>query len=418
MSAAYGPIKGCQTCGAMALKPVLFLAFLPPVNVMRPVHVPHKEETWLPAELLWCPECTLTQLGYIADPSLVFPPDYPYTSGTTKILRENFANLYVNVQSLMHLTSASFVIDIGSNDGTLLKNFVDGGHRVLGIEPSLAAKLAEEKGVKTMMTFFGTDATDRVLKEYEKADIITAANVFAHILDPNSVTANIVRLLKDDGIFVSESHYLLDLIRGLQYDTIYHEHLRYYSLHSIRYLLERNGCTIFNVERIPTHGGSIRVYSQKGTRFPIDPSVASLLKEEEDAGLTRDTWISDFRRRVTRSKIALHELLAPLVRDGKNIHGIGAPSRASTLVNYVGFGSDMLSAVLEIAGSKKIGFFMPGTDIPVDDEKRLYDEQPDYALLLSWHIADELMPNLKKRGFKGDFIIPLPEPRIVRSSDV
>jgi SAM-dependent methyltransferase len=269
-----------------------------------------------------------------------------------------------------------------------------------------------------MMTFFGTDATDRVLKEYEKADIITAANVFAHILDPNSVTANIVRLLKDDGIFVSESHYLLDLIRGLQYDTIYHEHLRYYSLHSIRYLLERNGCTIFNVERIPTHGGSIRVYSQKGTRFPIDPSVASLLKEEEDAGLTRDTWISDFRRRVTRSKIALHELLAPLVRDGKNIHGIGAPSRASTLVNYVGFGSDMLSAVLEIAGSKKIGFFMPGTDIPVDDEKRLYDEQPDYALLLSWHIADELMPNLKKRGFKGDFIIPLPEPRIVRSSDV
>lgn len=415
---AYGPITGCQTCGEKNLTHVLFLGFLPPVNVMRPVANPHKEEAWLPAELLWCPTCTLTQLGYVADPSLIFPPEYPYTSGTTRILRENFADLYARVQKMTGLTKDSFIVDIGSNDGTLLKNFVDGGHQVLGIEPSLAAKLAEEKGVRSLMTFFGTEATDQVLHDKGQADVITAANVFAHILDANSVTYNIGRLLKDDGIFVSESHYLLGLLETLQYDTIYHEHLRYYSLHSIKALLERNGFTVFKVERIPTHGGSIRVYAQKGKRFDIDASVEDLLTEEVDAGLTSDGWIRDFRARVTASKLALYELLAPLIRDGKTIHGIGAPSRASTLMNYVGLGSDIVSAVLEITGSKKIGFFMPGTDIPVEDEKRLYDDQPDYALLLSWHIADELMPNLKKRGFKGDFIVPLPEPRIVRSRDI
>ena len=188
----YGPVTSCQTCGHTKLESVIFLGLLPSVNVMLPLSQTHDREDWFPAEMLRCPTCTLVQLGYVADPKLIFPPEYPYTSGTTRILRENFADLYQSVRSLMDLGPKHFVVDIGSNDGTLLKNFKDGGHKVLGVEPSLAAKLAEDAGIPTLMTFFGTEATDTVLREHGKADVITAANVFAHILEPNSVVENAI----------------------------------------------------------------------------------------------------------------------------------------------------------------------------------------------------------------------------------
>lgn len=418
MTNLYGPVTACQTCGSTELESVIFLAFLPPVNVMRPIGQAHDQENWFPAEMMRCKHCTLVQLGYTADPALIFPPEYPYTSGTTRILRENFADLYRNVNSIMVLKPEHFVIDIGSNDGTLLGNFKDGGHKVLGIEPSLTSKLAQEKGIETLMTFFGTEATDSVLKSHGQADVITAANVFAHILEPNSVMANIARLLKDDGVFISESHYLLDLIKTLQYDTIYHEHLRYYSLQSIKFLLEKHGFRVFKVQRIPTHGGGIRVYATRNNAYVSDGSVEALLQEEAAAGLTDGSWIAPFREGVIRSKLDLYKLIADLGAAGRKVYGISAPSRASTLVNYVGLDDGMIPCVMEITGSKKIGKYMPGRNIPVLDEKKLYEDQPPYALLLSWHIADELMKNLKKRGYNGDFIIPLPFPRIVKNNEV
>ncbi len=414
----YGPVTACQTCTHAPLTPVLFLGFLPPVNVMRVIGTPHKEEPWFPAELLYCPVCHLVQLGYVADPNVIFPPEYPYTSGTTRILRENFANLQVESTKLMGLTGKEFVIDIGSNDGTLLKNFHGAGHPVLGVEPSLQAKLGEAAGIETMMAFFGPDVAARVLKEKGKATLITAANVFAHILKPNDVVDAIETLLTDDGVFISENHYLLPLLETVQYDTIYHEHLRYYSLHSVKALLERHGFRVFHVTLIPTHGGSIRVYATKSDRYPTDASVAAQLQAEEQAGLTGTQWIETFRKRTLDSKLGLYELIAQLKRDGKEIFGISAPSRASTLVNYTGLDDGVLTCVVEIAGSKKIGKYMPGRNIPVLDEEILYKKQPPYALLLSWHIADELMRNLKKRGYTGDFIIPLPEPKIVRNAEV
>jgi SAM-dependent methyltransferase len=413
----YGPVTSCQTCGSPDLEPVIFLSFLPSVNVMSDADKPHGTEQWFPAEMLRCPKCTLVQLAYVADPSLVFPPEYPYTSGTTKILRENFADLYKNVNGLLNLTSNHFIVDIGSNDGTLLKNFAEGGHKVLGIEPSLMAKLAEQNGVTSLMAFFGTEATDTVLKSHGQADVITAANVFAHILEPNSVVENIARLLKDDGVFISESHYLLDLVKTLQYDTIYHEHLRYYSLQSIKFLLEKHGFTVFKVQRIPTHGGSIRVYASR-KKFDSDGSVEALLKEEDEAGLTGTSWVKPFRDAILQSKLDLYVILKEIQAKGQLVYGISAPSRASTLVNYVGLDDGIMPYVMEIKGSKKIGKFLPGRNIPVIEESKLYEDQPPYALLLSWHIADELMPNLKKRGYKGDFIVPLPTPRIVRNSEV
>lgn len=415
---SYGPVTSCQTCGHAPLESIIFLALLPSVNVMLPLDKPHDQENWFPAELLRCPNCTLVQLGYVADPNLVFPPEYPYTSGTTRILRENFADLYKNVSAVKTLTPESFVIDIGSNDGTLLKNFKEGGHKVLGVEPSLQAKLAESNGVETLMEFFGTESTDKVLKSHGKADVITAANVFAHILEPNSVVENISRLLKDDGIFVSESHYLLGLVKTLQYDTIYHEHLRYYSLRSVKFLLEKHGFRVFKVQQIPTHGGGIRVYATKSDQYQADGSVEALLKEEDDFGLTDGSWAKKFSDDVLTSKLELDRLFADIRKEKGRVYGISAPSRASTLVNYVGLDDGMMPYVLEISGSKKIGKYMPGRHIPVIDEAKLYEDQPEYALLLSWHIATELMANLKKRGYKGDFIVPLPSPHIVRSKDV
>ncbi len=385
---------------------------------MTPLDAERDAERWFPAEVVRCPECTLVQLAYVADPSMIFPPEYPYTSGTTRILRENFADLYANVKALLPLKPESLIVDIGSNDGTLLKNFKEGGHTVLGVEPSLQAKRAEEAGIESIMAFFGDEVTDRVIGSHGHADVVTAANVFAHILDPNAVTANIARLLKDGGVFISESHYLLDLVATLQYDTIYHEHLRYYSLRSIMALLERHGFTVFKVQRIPTHGGSIRVYAAKGAAPASDGSVEALLREEAAAGLDGTSWITSFREQVLHSKLDLHVLLRDVIAQGKQVYAISAPSRASTLVNYVGLDDGMIPCVLEIAGSKKIGKFMPGRNIPVLDEKKLYDDQPAYALLLSWHIAAELMPNLKRRGFRGDFIVPLPTPRIVRNADI
>src|SRR3989338_2065678 len=237
------------------------------------------------------------------------------------------------------------------------------------------------------MTFFGMEATDQVLQSHGKADVITAANVFAHILEPNSVVENIVRLLKDDGVFISESHYLLDLIRTLQYDTIYHEHLRYYSLQSIKFLLEKHGFTVFKVQRIPTHGGSIRVYATRGKKYAVDGSVAEVLKEEEKAGLTGSSWIEGFRKGILDSKLGLYTLLADIKAKGQTVYAISAPSRASTLVNYVGLDDGLIPCVMEIGGAKKIGEYMPGRNIPVLEETKLYDDQLPYALLLSWHIG-------------------------------
>jgi hypothetical protein len=403
-------VEHCQICGAADLKSVLFLGFLPPVNTMAPIGSRPQEQAAYPAEILLCPRCQLVQLGLIVDPAILFPPHYAYTSGTTKILRENFAQLYQEVMDLYPLARTDLVVDVGSNDGTLLSNFQN-AHRVCGIEPTNASGLAVARGIPTLNMFFGREAAERALREHGLAKLLTATNVFAHIENIHEIVECILSLLAPDGIFVSESHYLLSLVETLQYDTIYHEHLRYYSLTSLKNLLESHALEIIHARPIPTHGGSIRVYAaRKGSRR-VSTSVASILRREADA-LSFDR-LMDFKKRVAASKLGLMALLKSLKEQGETIYAIGAPSRASTLVNHVGLDSNILDCVLEISGSYKIDKYMPGTLIPVLEEAKLYSEQPDYALLLSWHIADELIPKLKGKGYSGRFIVPLPEPRIV-----
>ena len=406
-------VDRCQVCGSTDLESVLFLGYLPPVNQMRPIGQRPHEQPAYPAELLRCKRCQLVQLGLIVDPSILFPPEYPYTSGTTRILRDNFAELQRESTSVLELQGTELIVDVGSNDGTLLENFRAAGHPVCGVEPTLMANLANERGVRTIMSFFGPAAAARVVNECGQAHIVTATNVFAHIEGVHEIVESVLAVLNDDGVFVTESHYLMALIETLQYDTIYHEHLRHYSLESIAYLLNMHGLEVIHARRIPTHGGSIRVYATRRGARRVLPSVELLLAQERGAGLLSDR-LTAFRRRVVQSKVELHALLRDLLAKESRIWGVGAPSRASTLINYVGLDREILDCVIEVKGSYKVGKYMPGTLVPVVDEARLFEEQPEFALLLSWHIADELIPKLTQRGFRGRYIVPLPEPRIIR----
>ncbi|MEZ5618800.1 MAG: class I SAM-dependent methyltransferase [Rhodocyclaceae bacterium] len=407
------PLVSCQICSGDKLDSILFIGYIPPVNTMPNIGSVPIEEPAYPLELLRCRSCGLVQIGLEVAPELLFPESYPYLSGSTRILLSNFADLRAEAERLVGLVRDRLVIDIGSNDGTLLSNFHDEGYPVLGIEPSQAGDVAMSRGVDTLKTYFNQETARRVRAERGQAQLITAANVFAHIGDIHSVVDGIVELLAPRGVFVSESHYLLDLVETVQYDTIYHEHLRYYHLGSLMKLLESHGLEVFHVKRIPTHGGSIRVYSARKGEREILPSVASQLAEERDKGLEDGSGLIDFRERVVCSKLDLYELLAPLKRTGARIYGIGAPSRASTLINYTGLDDGILDCVMEVKTSHKIGKYIPGTRIPVLEESKLFSDQPEYALLLSWHIAGELAENLRRNGYKGKFVAPLPVPRIL-----
>ncbi len=402
--------RRCQVCNSEKLEPIIFLGYMPPVNQMHPIGSVPDEQPSYPAQVVSCQNCSLVQLGLTVDPKILFPYEYPYTSSTTKILRDNFAELYQECSKIIKLGKDDLVIDIGSNDGNLLSNFTK--HKVLGITPEEIGKLAIEKGIPTIIDYFTTKVAEQVIKEHGKAKIVTATNVFAHIENINQITEDVVSLLADDGVFISESHYLKPLVETLQYDTVYHEHLRYYSLHSLKFLLEKHGLEVFHAKGIPTHGGSIRVYAARKGTYKAKDTVKKMLDAEKKTILDRKK-LKEFKERVVMSKLELYSLLKDIKAEGKRIYGISAPSRASTLINYVGIDDGIVDAVMEIKGSHKIGRYVPGTLIPVLEESALYEDQPEYALVFSWHIADELIPKIRSKGFKGKFIVPLPRPRIV-----
>ena len=403
-------IECCQLCGHARPEPVLSLGYMPPVNQMAPIGEPARQQPWFPTTLLYCARCELVQLGITVDPVIIFPPEYPYTSGTTKVLRDNFAELYAEASQMLDLRAQDLVVDIGSNDGTLLANFKDGGHRVLGIEPTEVGKIADDRGIPTLMRYFTPDTAAEVKRRHGPASLVSAANCFAHIEDVHAVVEAIVDLLAPDGVFVSESHYLIALLDRLQYDTIYHEHLRYYSVGSLARLLEMHGLEAFHARPIPSHGGSIRVYAGRRGVRPVNDSVARMLAAEPRGEAMRGR-LAAFRDDVVLSKLRLLGMIWDLKEQGARICGISAPSRASTLVNYAGLDEAIIDYVCEVAGSLKIGKCMPGTLIPVVEESRLFSDQPEYAIILSWHIADELVPKLRARGYRGTLITPLPVPR-------
>ncbi len=411
-----GPVAACQSCGSYKLDKVLSLGHLPACNSFHSIEAEPIPEQFYPHDLVKCRECALVQLGYLPHQELMFPSDYPYTSSTTRALRENFADLAVEVSALHPMATEDLVIDIGGNDGNLLSNFV-GKQRVLNVTPEDIGQLGEERGIPHWQAYWDGATADAIVAKHGQAKLITATNVFAHVPDPNGFVEAVLSALSSDGVFVSESHYLGAVISDNQWDTIYGEHARYYSLESLRNLLSRHGLTIAFCRDINSHGGSIRVYA---CRPDYAPKIAERVNSDarfrarmrtEDA--IDESAFPKFASRVAESKRNLWRLLSSIKETGARIYGIGAPSRASTLINYVGIDHNMLDCIVETPGSYKLGKMMPGTLIPVVEEHKLYDEQPEFAMLLSWHIGLELMPKLRAKGYAGKFVMPLPDAKVI-----
>src|SRR5215468_1386751 len=308
-SGASVPVECCQVCGHAPLSQVLSLGYMPPVNQMVAIGAVPRQQPWFPTELLYCAECELVQLGLAVDPVIIFPPEYPYTSGTTKLLRDNFAELYSEASAMLELKPQDLVIDIGSNDGTLLSNFKS--HRVLGIEPTEVGEIANSRSIPTLKRYFTPEVAAEVKREHGPARVVTAANCFAHIEDVHSIVEGILDLMPSDGVFISESHYLIGLLDRLQYDTIYHEHLRYYSLTSLANLLQMHGLEVFHARPIPSHGGSIRVYVARRGQQPVQPSVAKMLAAEPRGEAMR-ARLDAFRNDVMLSKLRLLAMIRDL----------------------------------------------------------------------------------------------------------
>ncbi len=401
----------CFICGNKELFKFLSLGHQPPSDAFLQEEDLFKPEITYPLDLYFCEKCGLVQLGYIVSPELLFR-NYVYNAGTNNSLKQNFSELVKKLVKRFNLTASDLAVDIGSNDGTLLENYLPYKVKILGIDPSSVAQMAIDKGIFTIANFFTQNITEQIVKSYGQAKIITATNVFAHVDKLKDFMVGVRKLLTDDGIFVSESNYLLDFINKLQYDAAYHEHLRYYSLKPLKLLFEEFGLEIFDVERISTHGGSIRVYTAKKEAYPVESNVEALIRLEEESGLYRKETYIRFAKRVQENKIVIQELLIEKKNTGGHIVGIGAPAKGNTLLNYCKLDKELIDYLAE-KSSLKIGTFSPGVHIPVVSEERLFTDQPDYALVLSWNIADELMPKLRGMGYKGKFILPTPEPKIV-----
>jgi SAM-dependent methyltransferase len=390
----------------------LSLGHQPPSDAFLKKEDLGKPEITYPLDLFFCSACMLVQLGYAVDPDILFR-DYVYNTGSNNSLKANFKALVDTIISEYRLEAGGFVIDIGSNDGTLLENYLPHNIKVLGIDPSSATSLALEKGIPTLVDYFTAETAVKVRKEKGEAKIITATNVFAHVKELDSFMRGVKEILDEKGVFISENGYVVDMIKGMQYDAIYHEHLRYYSVTALCVLFERYDMEVINVERIPSHGGSIRVYAVHKGALPVSKNVAALCALEKEHGFTSLARYQTFANEVVATKLALLDIIYTFKKKGARIFGIGAPAKGNTLLNYCKLDTTIVDCLTE-KSALKIGLYSPGMHIPVVDDKYLFDEQPEAALLLSWNLADELVPKIRQKGYKGVFIIPNPVPRSIK----
>ena len=410
-----GPIDKCQICNSSKLNLILDLGHQPLCDSLLAKEMLNQPETTYPLRMFWCEECSLAQLDYCVDGSVVFHPDYPYRTGVTKELVEYLNGMSSSLISKYNLKHDDLVVDLGSNDGTLLMGFKEHGIKVLGVEPTNIAKLANQNGIETVQEFFTVDVANEIKNKYGEASIVVATNMFAHMASIGEVVSGIETILKNDAVFVFENHYLLDVIQGGQFDTIYHEHLRTYSLKSLIKLFSYYDFTITDVERGSRYGGNIRVHVTKGKNRPVSENVTALLNLEENSDLYKLETYRKFAERVKKAKKDFMNFLLKIKDDGKTIVANSCPGRSVTLLNYYGVDADLIPYIAEQPTSLKLGMFLPGKLIPVVNNEILIKEQPDYVILLAWHYAEPIMEQLKARGLKSNFIIPLPDLKIVKN---
>ncbi len=401
-------------CQSNLLEKFLDLGFSPPADSFLTADQLNEPETHYPLDVCICHNCGLVQLGYLVSPEILYRKNYPYESSTTRTGREHFLEMSKYACKRFKLPSNSLVVDVGSNVGVLLSGFKDQGMAVLGIDPAPnIADIANSKGIETWSEYFDIRTAKKILKHKGKASVITGTNVFAHIDNLHGMVKAIDMLLKDDGVFIFEVPYFVDTLNNLEYDTIYHEHLSYISMKPLIKFFKKFNMDVFDVMRVKIHGGSIRVFVCKDNIQKISENVNKLLKLEETEKIYSMECLKQFAQDVKKQKEELFSLLTDFKKNGKRIVGLGAPAKGNTLLNYCKIDTGILDYLTEKA-QVKIGLFSPGMHIPVVSDKELINDKPDYALLLAWNFADEIIKNLdeyKKAG--GKFIIPIPHPKIV-----
>jgi len=411
-----GKLNKCQICNSEKLNLILDLGHQPLCDSLLTEKLLDSPETTYPLRMLWCEECSLAQLDYCVDGKEVYHPDYPYRTGITKELVSYQNEITSSLKSKYNLDENDLVVDIGSNDGTLLTGFKKFSVKTIGIEPTNIANIANQNGIETIQEFFTSSVANQIIDKHGKASIVLATNMFAHMATIGEVISGIESLLKDDGVFIFENHYLLDVIERGQFDTTYHEHLRTYSLKSLIKLFSYYNFTITDVERGERYGGNIRVHVTKGKNASISQNVTNLLKIEEEFGLYRLDTYQKFAERVKKAKNDFMNLLFKIKKDGKTIVANSCPGRCVTLLNYYGVDSDLLPYIAEQPSSLKLNMFLPGKQIPIVNNEILFKDQPDYVVLLAWHYAQPIMEQLRERGLKSNFIIPLPDLKIFENS--
>jgi SAM-dependent methyltransferase len=401
-------------CGSPHLETFLDLGFTPPADqFLRPDQL-QEPETYFPLRVASCQKCGLAQLDHVVSPEILYRRDYPYESSTTKFGQQHWREFATTVTARLGLDSSSLVIDVGSNVGVLLEAFRQQGARVLGIDPaSNIVRLAEKRGIETVDEFFAHPVAVKVAEKYGKASLITATNVFAHVHDLRDFIQGVDHLLNPRGVFIFEAPYFGNLVNQVEFDTIYHEHLSYLSLEPIVQFLGEFNMEVFDVQERDIHGGSFRVFVARKGGHPVEAAVQSYLEREKKLKLRETSTLKKFAIAVEDNRRSLMSLLHDLKKTGKKIAGVSAPAKGMTLLNYCRIGPELLDFVTE-KSTLKIGRFTPGTHIPVVGDEALVQEKVDYALLLAWNFAEEIMGNLKEfRTRGGKFILPVPVPRVV-----
>ncbi|WP_250658151.1 class I SAM-dependent methyltransferase [Alkalimarinus coralli] len=405
-------ITECRICGGSDIKPVLDLGHTPLADrLVKPSQLSEKDPVF-PLEVGFCPNCSLLQIMETVPPSVLFCEDYPYYSSFSEHLLKHSKENVEAIIAERGLGSESLAVELASNDGYLLKNYVNHGIQVLGIDPAEGpAREAEKIGVETLNDFFSKALSTRLVAEGKKADVIHANNVLAHVADLNNFVAGIAQLLKDNGVAVIEAPYVKDLVDHCEFDTMYHEHLCYFSVTALNHLFSQHHLSLNRVVRLSIHGGSLRLFV--GKQKEVESSVTELLELEHRSGVDQIGYYQDFSKRVNHVVESLNALLHKLKSGGSSIAAYGAAAKGSTLINTAKIGTDLIDFVVD-KNTHKQGLYMPGQHIPIYAPEALLEKMPDYTLILPWNFTDEILSQQREYTEKGGkFIVPIPEPKII-----
>ena len=402
----------CRNCGQTVELVLVDLGSAPPSNSLLTEADLGSNEAWFPLRVLVCEACWLVQTEDVVDASVLFSADYAYFSGISSTWVEHCHRFTDRSIKEFGLGSSSQVVEIASNDGTLLKCFHDQGIRSTGIEPTAgAAAIARKSGLEIVETFLTLESADALVARGLEADLLVANNVLAHVPDIVDFATACRRLLTDDGVASFEFQYLGELVSQTEFDTIYHEHFSYLSLTAAEAVLEAAGLTVFEVERLPTHGGSLRVYAQDAgsRRFPAARSVDLLRAEEAELGLRTSSFYLGFQPRVNLIRDRLRSFLVDARKEGQAVVGYGAAAKGNTLLNYAGVGPDLVRYVVDNNPAKQ-GRYLPGSHIPIVEERRIAEDNPDFVLILPWNLRDEIGHRLESLGgWSGSMVTAVPE---------